>query len=178
MICDLSLDLSNDHWSWSQPDLNSQLNFFDISISFWLTYSKIWFGFEFRSLLVNFGHRAASIELEAIEVIEEQKKKMVRPILESTITKSVNRARVRHVQSEVVDFAIDEARANSMSKNGLSAEMNAKGKTTFKYYQWSMDIYLEFSLNKSGYFFSIWSKTVEFGLPILSSIHSNKNQED
>ena len=86
-------------------------------------------------LLVNFGHRAASIELEAIEVIEEQKKKMVRPILESTITKSVNRARVRHVQSEVVDFAIDEARANSMSKNGLSAEMNAKGKTTFKYYQ-------------------------------------------
>merc|ERR1739848_909892 len=75
---------------------------------------------------VNFGHRAASMELEAIEVIEEQKKKMVRPILESTITKSVNRARVRHVQSEVVDFAIDEARANSMSKNGLSAEMNAK----------------------------------------------------
>ena len=67
--------------------------------------------------------------LEAIEVIEEQKKKMVRPILESTITKSVKRA-------------IDEARANSMSKkNGPSAEMNVKGKTTFKYYQWSMDIY-------------------------------------
>ena len=75
------------------------------------------------------------MDLEAIEVIEEQKKKMVRPILESTITKSVNRARVRHVQSEVVDFAIDEARANSMSKNGPSAEMNVKGKTTFKYYQ-------------------------------------------
>ena len=70
-----------------------------------------------------FGHRAASMVLEAIEVIEEQKKKMVRPILESTITKSVKRA-------------IDEARANSMSKkNGPSAEMNVKGKTTFKYYQ-------------------------------------------
>ena len=66
------------------------------------------------------------MELEAIEVIEEQKKKIVRPILESTITKSVKRA-------------IDEARANSMSKNGPSAEMNVKGKTTFKYYQWSMD---------------------------------------
>ena len=59
------------------------------------------------------------MELEAIEVIEEQKKKIVRPILESTITKSVKRA-------------IDEARANSMSP---SAEMNVKGKTTFKYYQ-------------------------------------------
>ena len=62
------------------------------------------------------------MELEAIEVIEEQKKKIVRPILESTITKSVKRA-------------IDEARVNSMSKNGPSAEMNVKGKTTFKYYQ-------------------------------------------
>ena len=132
-------------------------------------------------LLVNFGHRAASMELEAIEVVEEhsEEKKMVHPILESTVTKSVNRARVRHVLSKVVDFAIDEGRANSMSKNGLSAEINAKGKTTFKYYQWSMDILKVFSLNKSGYlFFSIWSKTVEFGLPILPSIYSNKNHEN
>ena len=80
---------------------------------------------------------AASMELEAVEVVEEHSEanKMSRLILESTFTKSVNRARVRHVLSEVVDFAIDEGRGNSMSKNGLSAEINAKGKTTFKYYQ-------------------------------------------
>ena len=137
MICDLSLDLSmiidHDLSLSSAPQLNFKKTLVFILVD--IFEELISFRLSNFVLLVNFGQRAASMDLEAIEVIEEQKKKMVRPILESTITKSVNRARVRHVQSEVVDFAIDEARANSMSKNGPSAEMNVKGKTTFKYYQ-------------------------------------------
>ena len=137
MICDLSLDLSMiiDH----DLSLSSapQLNFKKVFILVDIFEELISFRLSNFVLLVNFGQRAASMELEAIEVVEEhsEEKKMVHPILESTVTKSVNRARVRHVLSKVVDFAIDEGRANSMSKNGLSAEINAKGKTTFKYYQ-------------------------------------------
>ena len=137
MICDLSLDLSMiiDH----DLSLSSapQLNFKKVFILVDVFVELISFRLSTFVLLVNFGHRAASMELEAIEDVEEhsEEKKMVHPILESTVTKSVNRARVRHVLSKEVDFAIDEGRANSMSKNGLSAEINAKGKTTFKYYQ-------------------------------------------
>ena len=122
----------------SAPQLNFKKNSFFISWYFILVdIFEDLISFRISFFWVNFGHRAASMELEAIEVVEEhsEEKKMVQPILESTVTKSVNRARVRHVLSKVVDFAIDEGRANSMSKNGLSAEINAKGKTTFKYYQ-------------------------------------------